>query len=128
MLCFDMEQILVLYRPMVDDIACQLGKSTPLAERKAAAAEALCAAAQDYYPGCGDLEAYLENRVRRTIYAQNAQYTKEFSQRSLEQPQENAKNILYGGFDLPPYSRCTFRYSSLMVSVTAISRIRLAGA
>lgn len=85
-LCFDMEQILVLYRPMVDDIACQLGKSTPLAVRKAAAAEALCAAAQDYYPGCGDLEAYLENRVRRTIYAQNAQYTKEFSQRSLEQP------------------------------------------
>lgn len=46
----------------------------------------------------------------------------------LEQPQENAKNILYGGFDLPPYNRCTFRYSSLMVSVTAISRIRLAGA
>lgn len=84
--CFDMEQLLVLFRPMVDDIAGQMGKSTPLAERKAAAAEALCAAAQDYLPGCGDLEAYLDDRVRRTLHEQNVQYIKEFSQRSLEQP------------------------------------------
>lgn len=85
-LCFDMEQILVLFRPMVDDIACQMGRSTPLAERKAAAAEALCTAAQDYYPGYGNLETYLDDRIRRTIRAQNTQYIKEFSQRSLEQP------------------------------------------
>lgn len=85
-LCYDMEQLLILFRPMVDEIVYQLGKSTPLAERKAAAAEALCAAAQDYEPGCGDLEAYLGDRVRRMIRAQNTQYAKEFSQRSLEQP------------------------------------------
>ena len=84
--CYDMAQMLILFRPMVDEIVYQLGKSTPLAERKAAAAEALCAAAQDYAPGCGDLEAYLDKRVRRMIRAQNKQYTKAFSQRSLEQP------------------------------------------
>lgn len=85
-LCFDTEQLLVLFRPMMEDIVGQMGKSTPLAERRAAAAEALCAAAQDYCPGCGALEAYLDDRIRRTIHWQNAQYIKEFSQRSLEQP------------------------------------------
>lgn len=85
-LCYDTEQMLILFRPMVNEIACQLGKSTPLAERKAAAVEALCAAAQDYNPGCGDLEAYLDQRVRLMIREQNTQFAKEFSQCSLEQP------------------------------------------
>ncbi len=39
-----MEQLRVLLRSMVDDIAGQMGKSMPLAERKAAEAEVLCAA------------------------------------------------------------------------------------
>lgn len=83
--CYDTEQLLIQFRPMVDTIVYQLGKSTPLAERKAAAMEALCAALQDYNPGCGDLEAYLDKRVRRIIREQNTQFAKEFSQRSLEQ-------------------------------------------
>lgn len=41
---------------------------------------------KNYLPGCGDLEAYLDDRVRRTLHEQNVQYIKEFSQRSLEQP------------------------------------------
>lgn len=96
-LCYDMEQILILFRPMVEEIACQLSKSTPLAERKAAAGEALCAAAQDYNPGCGDLEAYLDKRIRLMIRTQNTQYIKEFSQRSLEQPLSSGTE---GGFCL----------------------------
>lgn len=83
---YDTEQLLIQFRPMVDAIVYQLGKSTPLAERKAAAMEALCAALRDYNPGCGDLEAYLDKRVRRMIREQNRQFAKEFSQRSLEQP------------------------------------------
>lgn len=83
---YDTEQLLIQFRPMVDAIVYQLGKSTPLAERKAAAMEALCAALRDYNPGCGDLEAYLDKRVRRMIREQNTQFVKEFSQRSLEQP------------------------------------------
>lgn len=31
-LCYDMEQLLILFRPMVDEVVHQLGKSTPLAE------------------------------------------------------------------------------------------------
>ena len=41
---------------------------------------------KNYLPGCGDLEAYLDDRVRRTLHEQNVQYIKEFSQRSLEHP------------------------------------------
>lgn len=84
--CYDTEQLLIQFRPMVDAIVYQLGKSTPLAERKAAAMEALCAALQDYNPGCGDLEPYLDKRIRSLIREQNTQFAKEFSQRSLEQP------------------------------------------
>lgn len=83
--CYDTEQLLIQFRPMVDEIAHQLGKSTPLAERKAAAVEALCAAAQNYNPGRGDLESYLDQRIRSLIREQNTQFVKEFSQRSLEQ-------------------------------------------
>lgn len=71
---------------MADAIVYQLGKSTPPAERKAAAMEALCAAAQDCNLGRSDLEAYLDQRVRRMIREQNTQFAKELSQRSLERP------------------------------------------
>lgn len=55
--CYDMAQIRILFRPMADEIVCQLGRSTPLAGRKAAAEEAPCAAAQDYAPGCAVLQS-----------------------------------------------------------------------
>lgn len=83
---FDLEQLLIRFRPILDDVIRQMAKSTPFADRKSAAEEALCAAAQDYQPGYGDLEAYLENRVKLTLRAENKQYAAAFNQRSLDQP------------------------------------------
>ena len=54
---YDEEQLLILYRHVVDLAVASQAKSTPLAERRACALEAFHAAAQEYCPGYGDLEA-----------------------------------------------------------------------
>lgn len=82
---FDMEQVVILFRPLVDKIVYQMGKSTPLAERRSIATEAMCAAMQEYQTGYGDLGAYLEDRIRRTLCTENRQYFEEFRRRSLDQ-------------------------------------------
>lgn len=53
---YDAEQLLILYRHVVDTAAGSLAKSTPPAERRACALEAFHAAVQDYRPGYGDWE------------------------------------------------------------------------
>lgn len=83
---FDTDQLLVRFRPILDDAVRLMSKSTPLADRKSTAAEALCAAAQDYRPGYGDLEAYLEHHVRLALRAENRQYVETYAHRSLDQP------------------------------------------
>lgn len=85
-LTFDLPQLLVLYRHIVEDAAARMAKSTPLAERRTAAVEALYEAAQAYGPGCGELEPFLEERICRELAEQNRQYTPGYRDRSLEQP------------------------------------------
>lgn len=85
-LTFDLPQLLVLYRHIVEDAVARMAKSTPLAERKAAAVEAFYEAAQAYTPGCGELEPFLEERICRELAEQNRQYTPGYRDRSLEQP------------------------------------------
>ena len=82
---FDTEQLLIRFRSVLDDAVHLMAKSTPLADRKSAAVEALCTAAQDYEPGFGDLETYLKDRVKLALRTENRQYTESFSQRSLDQ-------------------------------------------
>lgn len=83
---YDPQQLLTLYAPMIDHTVTRLAKSTPLAERRAIAAEALCAALPAYRPGLGDLEAYLEEQIRRSLLAENRQYSLAYRDRSLDQP------------------------------------------
>lgn len=83
---FDTDQLLVRFRSILDDAVHLMSKSTPLADRKSTAAEALCTAAQDYRPGYGDLKTYLERHVKLALRAENQQYTDTYTQRSLDQP------------------------------------------
>ena len=83
---FDMEQLLILFRPILDGVVHQMSRSTPLADRKSIAAEAMCAAAQEYRPGYGDLGTYLEERIKTTLRKENKQYIGAFGQQSLDQP------------------------------------------
>lgn len=83
---FDTAQLLVRFRSILDDAVRLMSKSTPLADRKSTAVEALCTAAQDYQPGYGDLETYLEHHVKLALRAENRQYVETYTQCSLDQP------------------------------------------
>ena len=83
---YDAEQLLILYRHVVDTAAGSLAKSTPPAERRACALEAFLAAVQDYRPGYGDWETYLEASIRDRLLAENRQYTSTYFHRSLDSP------------------------------------------
>lgn len=83
---YDEEQLLILYRHIVDQAAASLAKSTPLAERRAYALEAFHGAVREYCPGYGGLERYLEENIRKKLLAENRQYAAAYGQRSLDQP------------------------------------------
>lgn len=83
---YDWEQIAIIYQPFLEAAACQLAKSTPLAERKSLAREALVSALQRYRPGYGELEDYIDTQIRSTLIQENKFYTVGFRERSLDQP------------------------------------------
>lgn len=83
---FDTDQLLVRFRSILDDAVRLMSKSTPLADRKSTAIEALYTAAQDYRPGYGDLETYLKCHVKLALRTENRQYVETYAHRSLDQP------------------------------------------
>lgn len=83
---FDWNQITILYQHILESATSQVAKSTPLAERKSLAREALIAAVQHYRPGYGEIEPYLDSQVRAALVQENRFYTASFHQRSLDQP------------------------------------------
>lgn len=71
----DVERLLQSHRFLIDNIAYQVAKTTPLEERRAAAATAFYQAAIEYRPECGDLTEYLSRRVREQLIEYNKQFT-----------------------------------------------------
>ncbi len=82
---FDWDQILIIYQHILEAATIQMAKTTPLAERRALAREALIMALQHYRPGYGEIEAYLDTQIRSTLRRENKFYTSGFRYRSLDQ-------------------------------------------
>ena len=89
---------------MIDRTVAHLAKSTPLAERKAIAAEALCAALPAYRPAMGELEGYLEEAIRRSLLTENRQYADAYRHRSLDQPLAPESPNTFALYDAIPSS------------------------
>lgn len=83
---YDVDQLLILYRHVVDFAVGACAKSMPLEERRAFAVEAFQAAVRSYYPGHGEMESYLEEFIHRRLVAENKRYVATYAQRSLDQP------------------------------------------
>ena len=83
---YDTEQLLILYRHVVDSAVNTLARSTPMADRRACAVEAFHAAVRAYCPGYGDMETYLEEAVRDRLRAENRPYAAAYAQPSLDRP------------------------------------------
>lgn len=86
---YDIEQLLAIYPDIIPSAVAQIGKTTPLAERRAIAVEAFCTAARSYRPCYGELEQYLAAQVQTFLVRENRQYVRYFRDRSLDQPLGN---------------------------------------
>lgn len=83
---FDWEQMLIIYQHILESVTIQMAKTTPLAERRTLAREALIMALRHYRPAYGEIEAYLVTQIRATLLRENKFYTSSFWHRSLDQP------------------------------------------
>jgi len=83
---FDPDQALIIYQHILRRATTQVAKTTPLAERRALAREALITALQHYRPGYGDLETYLDAQIRAALIRENRSYVASFRDRSLDRP------------------------------------------
>ena len=96
---YDAEQLLILYRHVVDLAVGTLARSTPLEDRRACALEAFHAAVRDYRPGYGDWETYLEASIHDRLLAENRQHAATYSQRSLDAPLTGAEDNCFCLYD-----------------------------
>ena len=83
---YDVEQMLVIYQPLIDSVVNQLAKSTPKAERKAIAVAAFCEAVRDYNPSLGEWGDYLEAYLRRSLILENRKYSANYRDLHIETP------------------------------------------
>ena len=68
---YDPEQLLILYQHVLDEAVSKIARSTPLADRRAAAREAFFEAVEGYQAGCGEWEDYLQERICKHLLAEN---------------------------------------------------------
>ena len=89
---YDIEQLMAIYPDIIPDAVARIGKTTPLAERRAIAVEAFCSAARSYRPCFGELESYLAAQVQTCLTKENRQYVSVSRHRSLDQPLGSDEN------------------------------------
>ena len=89
---YDVEQLMAIYPDIIPDAVARIGKTTPLAERRAIATEAFCSVARSYRPCFGEMEGYLASHVQTSLTRENRQYVSESRHRSLDQPLGSDEN------------------------------------
>ena len=83
---YDVEQMMVIYQPLIDSAVDQLAKSTPKPERRAIAAAAFFEAIQRYEPGMGEWEDYLKRSLHHSLLAENRPYAQSYRDLRLDLP------------------------------------------
>lgn len=99
---YDIEQLMVLYQPVIDSLVYQLAKTTPLAERKSCAWEAFFEAVQSYTASQGDMESYLAKRVHAALVRHNKFFTSAYRNRSMEAPLTKDEGNSFCLYDVIP--------------------------
>jgi DNA-directed RNA polymerase specialized sigma subunit len=83
---YNVEQLMLVYEPMINRLVVQMAKTTPKAERRSIAMAALCEAVEHYDDGLGDLEPYIQSYLQRSLITENRQYTESFRNISFDAP------------------------------------------
>lgn len=99
---YDTEQLMVLYRPLVDSLVYQLAKTTPLSERKSCAWEAFFDAVLSYTASQGDMEDYLARKVRTALIQHNRSFISAYRDKSMEAPLTSGDGSTFCLYDVIP--------------------------
>lgn len=81
---YDLNQVLALYRPIADKIFNQIGKSTPIEERRQIINLAICEAAREYTPAYGDLEKFITKRAKESLKLKNHHHVRHNMNKSMD--------------------------------------------
>lgn len=93
---YDMEQLLVLFKPTMDRLFARMGKTTPKEDRRQIINLALCEAAKEYTPAYGDFEKFIENYVKKYLILNNHRYVLRSREGSMDRTlTDDAKFNLY---------------------------------
>ena len=76
----------MIYQPMIDSIVDRQAKSTPKAERKAAAVAAFCEAVRNYESNQGEWREYLEAHLYQRLVTENRKYTESYRDIRMDIP------------------------------------------
>lgn len=88
---------MALYKPILDKLFVQIGKTTPKEERRQIIALAICEAAKEYTPAFGDFENFITKRVKDSVKIKNRNYVKYNMDKSMDASLNNESN---DGFNL----------------------------
>lgn len=93
---YDMEQLLVLFKPTMDRLFTRMGKTTPKEDRRQIINLALCEAAKEYTPAYGNFEEFIENYVKKYLLLNNHRYVLKSREDSMDRTlTDDAKFNLY---------------------------------
>lgn len=94
---YDLEQVLALYKPILDKMFVQIGKTTPKEDRRQIIALAICEAASEYTPAFGDFEKFIIKRAKESLKIKNRSYVKCNMDKSMD---ASLSNDINDGFNL----------------------------
>ena len=93
--------ILNAYKWLIDRVACNYAKSTPIDERRAMATEAFLDALSEYAPVYGTLKEYLFEKVKVRLIEHNKQFARfnQYNSTSLDAPIIKANDSSVTNYD-----------------------------
>ena len=102
------------YGWILDKVVASCAKTTPIAERRQIATQALLKAAYEYTERDGPLREYFFDKIKAELVTENRQNTKGYSDVRLDKPIENPQNgSILSAYELMPDENATDHIDSI---------------
>ncbi len=96
---FDMEQLFVVYEPLVNSLVHRLGKSIPKEERRSVTAESFCQAAKEYRNIYGNLHRFIKMYLENDLIKENKYYARQSNEISMDKEYTTKRGGVYSLHD-----------------------------
>ena len=96
---FDIEQLFIIYEPLINHLVHRLGKSIPKEERRSVTAESFCRAAKEYRNIYGNLRRFIKMYLENDLIKENKYYVKQSKEISMDKEYTTVKGGTYSLYD-----------------------------